>query len=97
VPQAERGNPAARVERRAKRDAQDQGALVDQRPSHDEERKPEAKRRQHRAAVLQGEAGGDRHRGNECRGGESLRGAEKIAAFPSEQRSERHGQQQRNE
>ncbi len=87
------------AERGAKRHAQDHGALgeIDQSAGHDEQRKPDAKRRQHRAAVLQGKGGGDRHSGNENRGRQALRGAEQIAAFPAEQRPERHGQQQRHE
>ena len=41
--------------------------------------------------MLKGKRGGDRHRGYEGRGGKALRGAEKIAAFPPEQRPERIG------
>ena len=52
VPQAERGKPAARRSAAAERHAKDHGALgdIDERTGHDEHRKPDAERRQHRAA-----------------------------------------------
>ena len=83
--------------RRAKRQPQDHGALdeIGQRASHDEKRKADAKRRQHRTAALHGERGGDRDRGNKRRGSQALRGAIEITALPSKQRPERHRQQQR--
>ena len=88
----------ARQSRGAKRHPQDHGALgkIDQRAGHDEQRKPDAKRRQHRAAMLQGKGGRDCHCRNERRGRQALHCAKKIAAFPAEKRPERHGQQQRH-
>ena len=52
--------------------------------------------RQHRTAVLERERRRDLDGGEHRRGEQTLRGAEKVAALPSEQRPERHRQQKRD-
>ena len=82
-------------QRHTERRTQDHSALgnIDERTGHDKDRQSDAKRRQDRTAVLEREGGRDRNRRNNSRCDKTLGRAEKIAAFPSEQRPERHGQQ----
>ena len=88
VPQADAASPphAAAPRRAARRRTMVRSAISTSAPAITKDCKPDAERRQHRTAMLQREGGGDRDRRNDRRGDEALRGAEKIAAFPSEQR-----------